>query len=120
MSIEVKEYVCEDGGTPYCDWFDGLDIHAAAKIVTALLRIELGNTSSIKWFEGIGEYRIDWGPGYRIYLAKDGEALVILFGGGTKKTQRKDIERAIALHREYKLRKKAQRDAVNSNLKAKR
>ena len=68
----------------------------------------MGNTSAIKWFEGIGEYRIDWGPGYRIYLAKDGESLIVLFGGGTKKNQRSDIERAIALHLEYKERKKTE------------
>jgi putative addiction module killer protein len=47
--------------------------------------MELGNTSSVKWFAGIGEYVIDWGPGYRIYLAKDGESLIVLFGGGTKR-----------------------------------
>ena len=46
-------------------------------MVTAKLRLELGNTSSVKWYAGIGEYVIDWGPGYRIYLARDGEALVI-------------------------------------------
>ncbi len=59
-------------------------------------------------FEGIGEYKIDWGPGYRIYLAKDGNLLIVLFGGGTKKTQRTDIKKAQALHIEYKARKKAQ------------
>jgi DNA-binding phage protein len=47
--------------------------------------MELGNTSNVKWFAGIGEYVIDWGPGYRIYLAKDGESLIVLFGGGTKR-----------------------------------
>ena len=59
---------------------------AAAKATTAKLRLEMGNTSAINWFEGIGEYRIDWGPGYRIYLAKDGESLIVLFGGGTEPT----------------------------------
>jgi putative addiction module killer protein len=66
-----------------------LDAQAAAKVVTAKLRLELGNTASVKWFGGIGEYVIDWGPGYRIYLAPDGEALIILFGGGTKRGQQK-------------------------------
>jgi len=80
--------------------------------VTAKLRLELGNTSSIKWFDGIGEYVIDWGPGYRIYLAKDGEALIILFGGGTKRGQQKDIDQAKALNAEYKARKKAQSAAA--------
>lgn len=68
---------------------------------------KLGNTSNIKWLRGIGEYRIDWGPGYRIYLAQDGEALIILFGGSTKKGQQQAIEQAVLLHDEYKSRKKA-------------
>ena len=75
-------------------------------MVTAKLRLELGNTSSVKWYAGIGEYVIDWGPGYRIYLARDGEALVILFGGGTKRRQQNDIDQAKALNAEYKDRKK--------------
>jgi putative addiction module killer protein len=75
-------------------------------VVTAKLRLELGNTSSVKWFAGIGEFVIDWGPGYRIYLARDGEALIILFGGGTKRRQQNDIDQAKALHAEYKDRKK--------------
>jgi putative addiction module killer protein len=50
--------------------------------------------------------RFDWGPGYRIYLAKDGEALIILFGGSTKKAQQKAIDQAVVLHDEYKARKK--------------
>jgi DNA-binding phage protein len=60
--------------------------------------MELGNTSNVKWFSGIGEYVIDWGPGYRFYLAKDGDSLIVLFGGGTKRRQQADIERAKALH----------------------
>lgn len=97
----------EDESSPYRKWFDDLDANAAAKVTTELVRLEMGNTSNVKWFDGIGEVRIDWGPGYRIYLAKDGETLVILFGGGTKKSQKKDIEKAKALHAEYKQRKKA-------------
>ena len=107
MKIHVEEYLREDESSPYRKWFADLEANAAAKVATALVRLEMGNTSSVKWFDGIGEVRIDWGPGYRIYLAKDGEALVILFGGGTKKSQQKDIEKAKALHVEYKQRKKA-------------
>jgi putative addiction module killer protein len=79
MNIRVEEYVRPDGSCPYQDWFDGLDAQAAAKMVTAKLRLELGNTSNVKWFAGIGECVINWGPGYRIYLAKDGESLLVLF-----------------------------------------
>ena len=88
-------------------WFNSLEAQAAAKVAVAKLRMELGNTSSIKWFAGMGEYIIDWGPGYRVYLAKDGDTLIILFGGGTKRGQQKDLEQAKALHAEYKMRKKA-------------
>lgn len=108
MSIRVVEYIQEDGFSPYAEWFDDLDVQAAAKVSSAKARMATGITSSIKWFDGIGEYRIDWGPGYRIYLAKDGDKLIVLFGGGTKKQQDKDIAKALILHSEYKARKKAQ------------
>jgi putative addiction module killer protein len=104
--MKVQEYIREDGSNPYQSWFDNLDAIAAAKVTVAKSRLELGNTSSIKWFDGIGEYRIDWGPGYRIYLAQDGRQLIVLFGGGTKKSQQSDIEQAKKLCQEYKKRKK--------------
>jgi len=59
----VEEYVRADDSNPYRDWFDKLEAQAAAKVVTAILRIEQGNISSIKWFDDIGEFKIDWGPG---------------------------------------------------------
>ncbi len=65
------------------------------------------STSRIKWFDGIGEYVIDWGSGYRIYLAKVGDTLIVLFGGGTKRGQQRDIDKAKELMAEYKARKKA-------------
>jgi putative addiction module killer protein len=107
MIIRLEEYIRDDAANPYQEWFNGLDAQAAAKVTAAKARLELGNTSSVERFRGIGEYKIDWGPGYRIYLAKDGEALIILFGGGTKKGQQKAIDKALALHNEYKARKKA-------------
>ena len=105
-SILVEEYIREDGTSPYKHWFDSLDRHAAAKVVTAKLRMSIGNTSSIKWFDGIGECKIDWGPGYRVYLVQDGATLIVLLGGGTKTTQRKDIQHARLLSAEYKVRKR--------------
>jgi putative addiction module killer protein len=107
VAFRVEEYVREDGSIPFTAWFDQLDHQAAAKVATAVARLSAGNTSSIKWFSSIGEIRIDWGPGYRVYLAKDGEALIILFCGGTKKRQHADIIAALALHAEYKARKQA-------------
>lgn len=105
MSLRVVELLRENGTSSYAEWFDELDALAAAKVTTAKVRMEQGNLSNVKWFRGVGEYRIDWGPGYRIYLAKDGVDVIILLGGGTKKGQQKDIERAIALWTDYKRRK---------------
>ena len=110
--MNVQEYIREDGSNPYQVWFDGLNAMAAVKVVVARSRLEVGNTSNVKWFEGIGEYRIDWGPGYRIYLVQDGQELIMLLGGGTKKRQQADIDQALLLHQEYQRRK---RDAVSQS-----
>lgn len=107
METTVLEYVRDDGTVPFAKWFEDLGVQAAAKVTVARARLESGNTSSVKWFGAFGEYRIDWGPGYRIYLGKDGDTLLILVGGGTKKRQQEDIERAKRLWKEYLARKKA-------------
>jgi putative addiction module killer protein len=84
---------------------------AATKVAIAEARLALGNTSNVKWFDGIGEYRIDWGPGYRLYLIQDGRDLIILFGGGTKQHQQTDIQKALRLRQEYQQRKQETREA---------
>jgi putative addiction module killer protein len=69
--------------------------------------LETGNFSATKGVgAGIFELRMDFGPGYRVYFGKDGDRLVVLLGGGTKKRQQVDIESAQALWQEYKVRKK--------------
>ncbi len=80
--IEVREYVYADGSSPFADWFDELNVQAALKVNTYLTRIGSGNLSSVKSVgSGVHECRIDWGPGYRVYLGKDGEKLIVLLGG---------------------------------------
>jgi putative addiction module killer protein len=118
--MRVEEYIKEDHSSPYQEWFDSLDAVAAAKVSVAKTRMELGNTSNIKWFDGIGEYRIDWGAGYRIYLAQERKQLIILYGGGTKKSQQRDIERAKELHQEYQNRKKAEAKSKKAEDKRKK
>jgi putative addiction module killer protein len=77
----------------------------AAK-VTTVTRISLGNFSNVEGVgSGVFEYKLDFGPGYRIYFGKDGEALVILLGGGTKRRQQRDISAALANWQDYKRRK---------------
>jgi putative addiction module killer protein len=73
----------------------------------ALTRMGMGNLSNAKGVgTGVYEYKIDFGPGYRIYFGIDGETLVILLGGGTKKRQRQDIAAAQECWADYKRRKK--------------
>ena len=105
----VVEYVRADGSNPFRAWFDGLNAQAAARVATAVARLELGNLSRVKWIGTIGEYRIDWGPGYRIYLGNDGNKLIILLGGGTKQRQQSDIEHAKTMWTEYRRRRTAAR-----------
>jgi putative addiction module killer protein len=65
--------------------------------------MEMGNFSNVKGVgSGVFEYRIDFGPGYRIYFGKDGDRLVILLGGGSKKRQQRDIAEAVRLWTGYK------------------
>ena len=86
--IERRGYVDEEGNKRFADWLDGLDAVAAAKATIAPARMEKGNFSNVKGVgAGVFEYKIEFGPGYRIYFGKDGERLVILIGGGTKRRQ---------------------------------
>ena len=108
--VEVREYLDRGGRSPFAAWSDDLNREAAAKVAAALARIQQGNLSNAKGIgAGVHEYRIDFGPGYRIYFGKDGERLVILVGGGTKKRQQQDINTALARWQDYKQRKGAGR-----------
>jgi putative addiction module killer protein len=105
--LELLTYLDAEGRSPFAAWFDDLDAAAAAKVTTALTRMGLGNLSNAKGVgEGLLEYKIDFGPGYRVYFGRDGERLVILLGGGTKKRQQRDIELARDRWADYKARKR--------------
>ena len=105
--IKILEYIDAQGNSPFAQWFNDLNTPAALKVNTYLTRIENGNLSRVKSVgAGVHECRIDFGPGYRVYFGKDGEKLIILLAGGTKKRQQNDILAAKALWSEYKKRKK--------------
>src|ERR1035437_6638958 len=105
--IELREYVDARGRSPYRDWLVKLDAATIARVIAAVLRMEGGNFSAAKSVgTGVSELRLDFGPGYRVYFGKDGERLVILLAGGTKKRQQDDIEAAQALWADYKKRKR--------------
>ncbi len=104
--MKIREYIDAAGSSPFEKWFASLNNMAAAKITTALYRLEQGNISNVKSLgAGILEYKIDFGPGYRIYFGKDGSELIILLAGGTKKQQSKDITTAKERWAAYKARK---------------
>ena len=105
----VREYVDSWGGSPFGKWFDGLDSSVAARISIVLSRMEQGNLSNAKVIgSGVSEYKIDSGPGYRIYFGWEGEEIIVLLGGGKKDRQQKDIVRAIETWLEYLERKKVE------------
>ena len=104
--IEVREYVNPAGRSPFTKWLRALNEHAAVKVATALERLAGGNLSNVKPVGGgVLEYRIHFGPGYRIYLGRDGGRLVILLAGGTKKRQQDDIQSAQSSWIDYRRRK---------------
>ena len=101
--LDVRYFVSASGEEPFAEWFAGLDVAASAKIARALARMEQGNLSNVKSVgEGVLEFRIDFGPGYRIYFGRDGETIVVLLVGGTKKRQQRDIDAARLYWQDYK------------------
>jgi putative addiction module killer protein len=106
-SIRVLEYIDPTGLSPFRRWFGDLDATAAARIGAYLYRLEEGNFSRV---EGVGggvyELKIDFGPGYRVYFGKDGDTVVILLGGSSKKRQSVAIGQAQAAWQDYKRRRR--------------
>ena len=77
------------------------DVDAQARIQIRIRRLSLGNFGDVKLLgEGVGELRVDYGPGYRVYFVQLGNLLVLLLVGGTKKTQDADIVKAKKMAKE--------------------
>ena len=93
--IEVRQT------SEYESWFEKLrDLQAKARILARIRRLSLGNLGDVKPVgEGVSELRITYGPGYRVYVKRQGDVLVILLVGGDKSSQKRDIERAKELAR---------------------
>ena len=101
--ITVLHYVATDGADPFDAWLRKQSPEVRGRVQARIDRVELGNLGDHKGVgAGVFELRIHFGPGYRVYFGRDGGALVILLGGGTKKRQSRDIATAQALWRAYR------------------
>jgi len=101
---EIREYLRSDGECPFRNWLRSLkDVNARARIRIRINRIRLANFGDCKAVgSGVSEFRIDYGPGYRVYFGRVGEKLVLLLCGGSKKNQEKDIKLAKEYWFDYK------------------
>ena len=102
MIITIDVYETAAGDRPFEKWFERVDRHAQSRIRVALAKLSEGNTGSLKSVgNGVHEIKITFGPGYRIYLGREGDQIVILLNGGTKKRQSADIAKAKKLWIDY-------------------
>ena len=91
----VYKLLLDDASCPLDNFLETVkDKTTRARIVRQIDKVERGNFGNYREFDGIGELKIDLGPGYRVYYGKYGNIVVILLGGGDKKNQQADIENA--------------------------
>jgi len=100
---QVVVFALSDGSEPFVTWLWGLkDSEGRRRILVRLTRLEqghFGDCASVG--EGVFELRLFFGSGYRVYFGEDAERIVVLFCGGDKKTQKKDIKQAQIYWKEY-------------------
>lgn len=104
---DVIEYVDDENQCPFRQWIESLNNPAATRAAIATARMEEGNLGDHHGVgQGVFEHRIHSGPGYRIYFGRDGDKLIVLLGGGTKRRQNRDIKNAQRIWAAYKAEKK--------------
>lgn len=103
---ELEYFVTEAGKKPFKEWLEGLrDVAGRAKIRVRLDRVRLGNLGDNRSVgEGVLELRVDYGPGYCVYFAIEGNRLILLLLGGDKSSQEKDIAKAKEYWRDHQRR----------------
>jgi putative addiction module killer protein len=100
-SFEIREYV-ENGRSLYAEWHEDLDSVTAERVDKYLRRLEQGNFGAAKALQdGVFEVRMDFGPGYRVYYGRDGQTIIVLLGGGSKRRQDADIVAAVERWKQY-------------------
>ncbi|MBP8276412.1 MAG: type II toxin-antitoxin system RelE/ParE family toxin [Propionivibrio sp.] len=103
---EIIHYLDEAGNDPYQDWLDAMrDRVAKVAIIRRVARMEVGLFGDCKPLrDGVWELRVDVGAGYRVYYAHVGDRVILLIGGGDKKSQSRDIERSVKLLKDWEQR----------------
>ena len=106
--MELRIYTEAAGRVPFNDWLADLkDVRARAIIRARLLKVQMGNLGACKPLrDGVQELRIDYGPGYRAYLSRQGPVLVLLLCGSDKSGQDRAIKQAIDYLNDWKQRGK--------------
>ncbi len=107
-SIErkIRIYETPDGKRPFVDWLESLDIKTQTIVNTRIDRVALGNFGDCKPIvasvKDIKELRIQYGAGFRVYFGEEKTRVVILLCGGAKRTQKRDIKKAVEYWKEYR------------------
>jgi putative addiction module killer protein len=106
MEYEIKIYATENGREPFREWLDCLkDFDTQALILQRLQRIKLGNFGDCKPIDdGLWEFRIHQKSGFRIYYARVEQRLILIVGGGDKRSQQRDIAKAKKCLEDYNRR----------------
>ena len=106
-AVRLFIYETKEGRNPYSEWLEGLKDKRTKGVIRARLnRVRLGNFGDCKAVgEGVFEFKIDYGPGFRIYYGREGKEVVILLCGGVKKSQKQDIKKAKEYWADYRSRK---------------
>jgi putative addiction module killer protein len=104
--MDIRIYTDAIGRAPFEDWLNALkDVQGRARIRARLARLQAGNFGDCKPLrDGVQELRIDHGPGYRVYLSRQGSVLVLLLCGSDKSEQDKSIKQALAYLTDWKKR----------------
>ena len=104
QGFTVEYYETPDGRRPFVEWLESLDASIRHRVSAHSDRYErgaLGDHKSVRGHPGLFEARLPFGPGYRIYFAKEPDRILLLLCGGAKGSQRRDIQSAAGLYRQY-------------------
>ncbi len=97
-AYQVRELITESGSSPFREWLNRLDVVTRARVQARITRAEQGNLGEYKILDqGVHEFKMDFGPGYRVYFGIKDKEIILLLTGGDKKTQKRDIKKAQAL-----------------------